>query len=231
MKTSEQIDQIVTALAAAQAEMPDAIFDSSNPHFRSKYASYGAVRKAVQALHKHDIAIIHAKEFLPDGSYILETRLAHKTGQWIASEWPISIGSPQSMGSSETYGKRYNLSGLTSVAADEDDDANEAQVGGVAAETLDRVPTLSKAKSRPVYEELVKEVRAIDNAETLYKWGFDNKPRINSMHKDFQNFFLEDYKAHKTAIAEGVTEDGKSIGEQINDSIPEPEAPASSSGT
>lgn len=47
MKRSENCAEISAALAAAQAEMKNPSFDSTNPHFRNKFASLAAIRNAV----------------------------------------------------------------------------------------------------------------------------------------------------------------------------------------
>jgi hypothetical protein len=58
---------------------------------------------------------------------VLHTRLLHTSGQWIASEHPLPMsGKPQEIGSALTYARRYSLSALLGIAADEDDDANAA---------------------------------------------------------------------------------------------------------
>jgi len=59
---------------------------------------------------------------------VLHTRLLHTSGQWIASEHPLPMsGRPQEIGSALTYARRYSLSALIGIAADEDDDANAAE--------------------------------------------------------------------------------------------------------
>src|SRR5688572_15429047 len=57
----DPVNEIAAALAAAQAEMQNPGFDSTNPHFKSKFASLAAVRKAVvPVLAKHGISITQA---------------------------------------------------------------------------------------------------------------------------------------------------------------------------
>lgn len=81
--------------------------------------------------------------------------------------------------------------------------------------------TLSKAKSRPVYDALIKEMRAITEQEALRAWGLGNASRIYSMHDDFQRWFREEYKNHMTAIEEGVDEEGRplTVKEQLKASL------------
>ena len=59
MNKSESITHLATALALAQAEMPVAVFDATNPFLKSKYASLGAVIQASRPiLAKHKLSLI-----------------------------------------------------------------------------------------------------------------------------------------------------------------------------
>jgi hypothetical protein len=215
MKTSDEIDQLATALCAAQAEMPNAIYNRVNPHFRSQYADLAAIREAsLPALTKNGLSIVQTTCVTAVG-FVLFSRLMHKSGQWIEGEWPITLGSPQSMGSQLTYFRRYLWSGQTGVAADDDDDANVAEAtarhGQGASDVTLGQETLSKAKSRPVYDSLVKDMRACTSKGELTGWGLENANRIYSMHADFQRWFRDDYAQRLTAIAEGVDEEGNEV--------------------
>jgi hypothetical protein len=62
----------------------------------------------------------------------LVTMLAHTSGQWMKSEFPIVATKmdSQGIGSAMTYAKRYSLCGMLGIVADEDaDDDGEAAVG------------------------------------------------------------------------------------------------------
>ena len=124
MKTSEQISELAAALAAAQGMMENAIMNRINPHFKAKYADLAAIFDAARKpLSANGLAIVQT---IGDG--VLHTRLLHTSGQWIASEHPLPMsGRPQEIGSALTYARRYSLSALIGIAADEDDDANAAQ--------------------------------------------------------------------------------------------------------
>jgi hypothetical protein len=126
MKTSEQISELAAALAAAQGMMENAVMNRVNPHFKSKYADLAAIFDAARKpLSANGLAIVQT---IGDG--VLHTRLLHTSGQWIASEHPLPMsGRPQEIGSALTYARRYSLSALIGIAADEDDDANAAQKG------------------------------------------------------------------------------------------------------
>lgn len=59
MMKSETITHLATALAKAQAEMPVAVFDATNPFLKSKYASLGAVIQASRPiLAKHKLSLV-----------------------------------------------------------------------------------------------------------------------------------------------------------------------------
>jgi hypothetical protein len=128
MITSEAINEIAAALSAAQAEIAPAPKDATNPHFKSKYADLASVWGACRAaLAKHNLAVIQSP-FYTDGRVGLGTRIMHKSGQWLQSEFSMkpTQDTPQGMGSCLTYLRRYALSAMVGVVADEDDDGNEA---------------------------------------------------------------------------------------------------------
>jgi hypothetical protein len=122
------LDQLATALAAAQAEMANPKFDRVNPGFRSKYASLAAVRDAViPVLAKHGIACIQNLT-TTEGGICCTTMLLHKSGQSLISSLPMpaSKQDAQGLGSAATYARRYSLMAMVGVVGDEDDDGNAA---------------------------------------------------------------------------------------------------------
>jgi hypothetical protein len=129
MTTSESVNEIAAALAKAQASMKNAALNKVNPHFRSKYADLAGIRDAVvPELAKAGIAMVQAVDVGGD-AIVLRTRLLHASGQWIESVCPVAFtGDMQKMGSAITYARRYSLSAICGIAADEDDDANAATV-------------------------------------------------------------------------------------------------------
>lgn len=123
-----ELNELAKALSAAQGEMENAKMNGTNPHFNSKFANLAAIREAtLPALTKHGLAITQFTTYTDTGTLLLVTRLMHASGQYVEGEFPIAIGKPQEMGSALTYAKRYSWSGITGVAADEDDDGQSAQ--------------------------------------------------------------------------------------------------------
>jgi hypothetical protein len=143
---SEQIDQLATALAAAQGMMKAATFNRTNPHYKSKYADLAAVWDAIrEPLAKNKLSVTQTMErvLVGDANHtelFLKTTL-HHGGQWVCSYYPLPNGvQPQAFGSALTYARRYSLSAIVGIASDEDDDANEAQT----AEVAPREPEVAK---------------------------------------------------------------------------------------
>ena len=128
---SAEIGDIAAALSVAQAEINPAEKNATNPHLKNKYANISAIYDAVrEVLPKHGLCVVQT--MLPtDGTRAhVRTTLAHKSGQWFASECVMPLdrqGGAQGMGSAITYARRYSLSAILGVVADEDDDGNGAQ--------------------------------------------------------------------------------------------------------
>ena len=61
----------------------------------------------------------------------LTTVLAHSSGEWIASDWPVcaiaDTATPHRMGAALTYARRYALFTLVGIAGDDDIDAPDLQ--------------------------------------------------------------------------------------------------------
>jgi ERF superfamily len=134
MRWSEEVNEIATALAKAQAVLINPGKDSENPAFKAggKVSKYAGLADALVILRKElsnvSVAILQAPRI--DGeTQVLDTRLVHSSGQWVGCEWPIGrLGmKQQELGSATTYARRYSLFSLVGIAgADDDDDGNEA---------------------------------------------------------------------------------------------------------
>src|SRR5437588_4533046 len=63
----------------------------------------------------------------------LTTTLAHASGEWIASDWPVcpiaETANPQRMGAALTYARRYALFTLVGIAGEDDLDAPDLCAG------------------------------------------------------------------------------------------------------
>ena len=81
-----------------------------------------------KSLGSHEIATIQATEIDKEAGLLrLTTVLAHSSGEWISSEWPVcqisDIASVQRVGAALTYARRYALFALAGIAGEDDLDA------------------------------------------------------------------------------------------------------------
>lgn len=135
---SQKIDKLVGALAKAQGAIvaPErnrtvtVVPKSGGKSYSFKYATLSAIIDAIRKpLSDNELGYTQILSHdATGGFYKLTTLLMHSSGQYIGSEVPIIAegGTNQQFGSALTYMKRYQLSALVGIAADEDDDGNEA---------------------------------------------------------------------------------------------------------
>jgi hypothetical protein len=138
MQTSEAITELAKALSKAQGEISNAIKNSANPHFKSRYADLAAIWDVIrEPFAKNGLSVIQSFDvaFLEKGGAVVTTKtlLMHSSGQYFQDEFPLRVGKddPQAIGSATTYGRRYTLQAIGGVAG-EDDDGNAASGKGAA---------------------------------------------------------------------------------------------------
>src|SRR5580658_5092152 len=137
-RSSESIAALAAALAKAQAEMvnPEKSLTATisagrggggDRSFRYAPLSSGLdiVRKT---LGQHEIATVQTTAIDQTAGLVsLTTTLAHSSGEWIASDWPVcavaETANPQRMGAALTYARRYALFTLVGIAGEDDLDA------------------------------------------------------------------------------------------------------------
>ena len=151
MKTSEQINEIAEALAAAQGEILNPNKSAENPFFKSKYADLAEVLNVVRpAFSKHGLSVVQMPYSSYDGGIGVTTMISHKSGQWMQGslELPLQVAKNvnQDAGSAITYMRRYALAAAAGVAQ-EDLDANlgEENTGKVT-----NLKIISKAKAAEI---------------------------------------------------------------------------------
>lgn len=127
---SDQLNELFTALAKAQAEFQVAGRKSENPFFKSSYADLTEIIKASRpALTKYGLSVIQSVNSNSEGNQSLVTMLCHSSGQYVSSNMKISPSKPdiQSLASYISYLRRYSYSALVGVVtSDEDDDGEVA---------------------------------------------------------------------------------------------------------
>jgi hypothetical protein len=137
-RSSESIGAIATALAKAQAELtnPEKSLSGTirspfprEPDRTFRYAPLSSGLDIVRkTLGRHEIAAVQSTEIDKEAGLIrLTTILAHSSGEWISSEWPVcpvvETAVPHRMGAALTYARRYALFTLVGIAGEDDLDA------------------------------------------------------------------------------------------------------------
>jgi len=115
---------IAEALSTAQSKMGNAVKNSVNPHFKSTFADFPAVRDIViPALAAEGIACIQHVDGA-DGKVTVRTTIHWMETTIEAGNCTIKYegrNAAQAVGSATTYLKRYQLAGLGGVAQVDDD--------------------------------------------------------------------------------------------------------------
>src|SRR6266513_1364426 len=137
-RSSESIGAIAAALAKAQAELTNpeksliASIPSPFPREGEKTFRYASLASGLDIVRKnlgqHEIATVQTTAIDQDSGQIrLTTLLAHASGEWISSDWPVcpisEMAMPHRMGAALTYARRYALFALVGIAGEDDLDA------------------------------------------------------------------------------------------------------------
>jgi hypothetical protein len=158
-RSSDSIASLAAALAKAQAELTNpekslvATIRPNGPGDAERSFRYAPLSSGLdimrKALGKHEIATIQTTAIDRTAGIVnLTTLLAHSSGEWIASDWPVCTISetttPHRMGAALTYARRYALFTLVGIAGEDDIDAPDLSAPTPSA------PTAAKpAPNRP----------------------------------------------------------------------------------
>jgi hypothetical protein len=141
--SGESIGAIASALAKAQSELTNpekslvATIRSPFPRESDRTFRYASLSSGLdivrKALGKHEIATVQTTSIDKDAGLIrLTTVLAHSSGEWVSSDWPVcpvgETAAPRRMGAALTYARRYALFTLVGIAGEDDLDAPELPV-------------------------------------------------------------------------------------------------------
>ena len=141
-RASESIGALAAALAKAQIELVNpekslvATIREEGRHGREQTFRYAPLSAGLEITRKvlgqHEIATLQTTSIDQAAGLInLTTVLAHSSGEWIASDWPVcpvsETASPRRMGAALTYARRYALFALVGIAGEDDLDAPDLQ--------------------------------------------------------------------------------------------------------
>src|SRR5262245_11488768 len=205
---SETIGTIAAALAKAQAQLVNpekslvGTIRSNGQRGTEqifRYAPLSSVLEIVRkTLSQHEIATVQTTSIDEAAGLVrLSTVLAHASGEWIASDWPVcpisETAAPHRMGAALTYARRYALFTLVGIAGEDDLDA-PGLVAPTPASSLSKTPKpnsktdgnhrpsagaadrgrqieLSAALSASLREELLREIESLKTGDDAALWA------------------------------------------------------------
>lgn len=151
MQHSESFAQVAAALAAAQGAFPviprDRTVtvtsrkqrdDGTRASYQFSYAPLSTILEKVRpALAEHGLALAQSVVANEAGAEFIRTMLLHSSGEWLANETPLftsaADNASQAYASGMTYARRYGVSAILCIAADDDDDGEGNDNGQRAA--------------------------------------------------------------------------------------------------
>src|SRR5262245_20260237 len=217
-RSSETVAALASALAKAQAQLinPEKSLTATirpgrpgDGERRFRYAPLSSGLDIVRkTLGQHEIATLQTTAIDQSAGMVnLTTTLAHASGEWIASDWPVcpiaETANPQRMGAALTYARRYALFTLVGIAGEDDLDApdlcdgppslllsavdrsfkpkgtpgNGYRRGGRKSESV----TLDPEQSAALREKLLAELGNITSADLAAAWAREALPAKNSL--------------------------------------------------
>src|SRR5262245_50592409 len=218
-RSSESVGALASALAKAQAALVNpeksltATIRTVAPGERERTFRYAPLSSGLDIVRKtlgqHEIATVQTTSIDQGAGIVnLTTVLAHASGEWIASDWPVcpiaEIASPQRMGAALTYARRYALFTLVGIAGEDDLDAPDLGPPPQPKERhADRGPhlasrpqgngrirdtgqaagasTLSPIESSALRDQVAGEIPALQSVESATTWAQRVLPTKNRL--------------------------------------------------
>jgi hypothetical protein len=221
MQSSETIGTIAAALAKAQSQLvnPEKSLvgtirseQASGSECSFRYAPLSSGLDIVRkTLSQHEIATVQTTSIDETAGLVrLSTVLAHASGEWIASDWPVcpinETAAPHRMGVALTYARRYALFTLVGIAGEDDVDApdlvaptpptyqskakrgsrtdgnggNHRKLAGSANRGCQA--ELSAALSASLRDELLREIESLKRGDDAALWAQRRLGVKNNLH-------------------------------------------------
>src|SRR5262245_27947590 len=220
-RSSESVGALASALAKAQAELVNpeksltATIRTAVPGEREHTFRYAPLSSGLDIVRKtlgqYEIATVQTTTIdQASGMVNLTTVLAHASGEWIASDWPVcpiaEMANPQRMGAALTYARRYALFTLVGIAGEDDLDAPDitacapvASHASGARQDRFRPPSrgsgngplrgtksntagvLDAGPSAALRDKLLAEVASLASADSAVMWAARALPAKNNL--------------------------------------------------
>jgi len=185
-RSSETIGTVAAALAKAQAQLVNpeksliGTIRSDATGAAERFFRYAPLSSGLDIVRKtlsqHEIATVQTTSIDEAAGIVrLSTVLAHASGEWIASDWPVcainETATPHRMGAALTYARRYALFTLVGIAGEDDLDAPDLIVPSPPAPKAETGKTKDRFNGGPNYrsrgQSANDQQRAANRARTL----------------------------------------------------------------
>ncbi len=252
-RSSETIGAIAAALAKAQGELSNpekslfATIRSPFPREGDRTFRYASLASGLDIVRKslgqHEIATVQTTAIdQASGQIRLTTLLAHASGEWISSDWPVCPVSetPHRMGAALTYARRYALFALVGIAGEDDLDAPDLLIepspameapvepagtnpntrksrNGSVHKPRQPKPVLAAQPSAALRDQLVAEIRDLKDGDDLALWAHRRLPAKNTLTADDARAVEVAYQA----VLDTTNRDSQDQPGQIPGSTPE----------
>jgi hypothetical protein len=136
---------LVKALCKVQEEITNPIAEATNPFFKSKYATLSSILNLVRPLLSKNGLYLYQNAGNDENYVYIETKLIHTSGEYLQSSrlyLKPDKKTPQGIGSTITYGRRYQLAAVLGICDQDDDDGN-------AAESNDKSQPKNNSQNKP----------------------------------------------------------------------------------
>ena len=217
-RSSETMGAIAAALAKAQGELTNpeksmvATIRSPFPREGNRTFRYASLASGLDIVRKslgqHGIATVQTTAIDNEAGQIrLTTILAHESGEWIASDWPVcptsQTNTPHLMGAALSYARRYALFALVGIAGEDDLDAPDLliepppSVSVPAGQSQNGHPSrkpangsvhkrsgLTPEASGVLRDEMIGEINQAQNPDELALWAHRRFAAKNTLTTD-----------------------------------------------
>ena len=215
-RSSESIGALAAALAKAQGELTNpeksliATIRSPFPREGDRTFRYASLASGLEIVRKtlgqHEIATVQSTALDPaTGQIKLTTLLAHASGEWISSDWPVcaisDTATPHRMGAALSYARRYALFALVGIAGEDDLDAPDLLVepspavevparpdrdsrkpqNGSLHKPRHTRPVLAAEPSAALRDQLIDEINGLKDGDALAVWAQRRLPAKNTL--------------------------------------------------
>lgn len=203
IETSPTVTALMKAMHQFQGAVDGVKRDSTNPHFRNRYASLENVMDTARPhLQTCGLVLMQAPGRVVDGCIEVSTRISHaESGEWLQATMhvPLAKRDPQAAGSALTYGQRYSAMAALGLPPT-DDDAEVAIDRRNERPTPDKV-NVDQSRADEIADVLIEAMKFSRNSASLQAWKKDEWKHIKELPKPQYERVVAAFKEYEASLA------------------------------